>query len=305
MKSTKKLIRIAAFALVCVMVMSAMPLQIFAADNAASAAAETYAEKADVSISLKQNYKYFDEDMPSDLISASVDDTFDYYCFTLGIFDSTAAVYVNCLNRDIGDFILDYGWLYKEVFGEDFSAIKMSDGISREDFGKLLCSQALADECAKIGIDAAALSAMQEIFVSMPANVDTVKLITIQPNKPGTYTMFAVAANPAYNTAFKTEAFYVKYHSSGTKLVFVSDASRGLDSVKAKYFDFSAVVTKDGIPVQSDNVKYIYSGFRQTGLIYLSTKNPPRVPGSYLETVWTLGGTYAFPQTRRIVITIF
>lgn len=305
MKKASKFMRIAALMMICAMLITAMPFRTFAADNGTQAEAVTYAEKTDVSISLKQNYKYFDEDMPSDLISASADDAFDYYCFTLGIFDSLAAVYVNCLSKDVGDVILDYAWLYKEVFGEDFSAIKMSDGISKEDFGKFLNSQALADECARTGIDSAALGAIKEVFANLPSSVTTVCLRTIQPNQPGTYTMVAVAANPAYNTAFKTQAFYVKYHSSGTKLVFVSDASNGLSSSKAKYFDFSAVVAKDGIPVQSDNVKYIYSGFRQTGLIYFSTKNPPREPGSYLETVWTLGGTYAFPQTRRIVITIF
>lgn len=309
MKIRNKTVRAAALVLAMIMIFAVTPFQIFAADNGTESAVAVQSadstEKGNVSISLKQNYKYFDEDMPADLISASVEDSFDYYCFTLGIFDSTAAVYVNCLNKDIGDFILDYGWLYKEVFGDDFAAIKMSDGISREDFGKFLYSQALADECAKIGIDSSALSAMQELFNSMPASVTKISLRTIQPNKPGTYTMFAVAANPAYNTAFKSEAFYVKYHTSGKKLVFVSDASRGLDSVEANHFDFSAVVTKDGIPVQSDNVRYIYSGFRQTGLIYFSTKNPPRVPGTFYQTAWTLGGTYAFPQTRKIVITIF
>lgn len=309
MKTKKLIVRGSALIMAVIMLFTITPVQIFAADNGKEAAVAVEAadstQKSDVSISLKQNYKYFDEDMPADLISTNVADTFDYYCFTLGIFDSLAAVYVNCLNKDIGDFILEYSWLYKEVFGDDFSAIKLSDGISREDFGKLLYSQVLADECARIGIDSAALSAMQELFNSIPESVTKVSLRTIQPNQTGTYTMFAVAANPAYNTAFSTSAFYVKYHTTGKKLVFVSDASRGLDSVKAKHFDFSAVVTKDGIPVQSDNVRYIYSGFRQTGLVYFSTKNPPRVPGTFYQTVWTLGGTYAFPQTRKIVITIF
>ncbi len=309
MKTGKKIIRIAALMLVCVMLLTVTPIQIFAANNdgntAVAVQADSSAEKANVSISLKQNYKYLDEDMPADMISTNVDDSFDYYCFTLGTFDSLAAIYVNCLNKDIGDFILDYDWLYKAVFGDDFAAIKMSDGITREDFVKFLNSEALAAECANIGIDAAALSAMNDIINSMPASVTKVALRTIQPNQPGTYTMFALAANLNYNTAFTTSVFYVKYHTTGTKLVFVSDASRGLDSVKVKHFDFSAVVTKDGIPMNSNNVRYIYSGFRQTGLIYFSTKNPPRVTGTFYQTAWTLGGTYAFPQTRKIVVTIF
>ena len=155
-------------------------------------------------------------------------------------------------------------------------------------------------------IDSNAVSKMLDVINSIPASVTHFRFSMGQPTKPGTYTMFAMATNANYHTATASSVFYVKYHSTGTKLIFVQSTD-GLNVFNAKNFDFSAVVAKDGVPVNSNNVKYIYTGFRANALFYGSTKEPPREAGIYTQTAWTAWFTspYAFPKTRTFTISLF
>ena len=81
---------------------------------------------------------------------------------------------------------------------------------------------------------------MKDIVNSIPTSVTNIKFKEGQPTTPGTYTVFAMATNENYNTAFTSSVFYVKYHSTGTKLVFVQDTD-GLNSFNVGNFDYSAV----------------------------------------------------------------
>lgn len=255
---------------------------------------------ATTSVSLKQDYKYFDESYPSDLLQIAASDSLDRTYFLLDTSSSQQAIiYIDSVSGV--DIATGLSSVFESVLGRSGEDV-CQNGLSRSELVALLNSQELA-ECAatNYNVDDSAISAMKDIVNNISESVTNIKLVAGQPTKPGTYTMFAMATNEDYNTAYVSCAFYVKYHSSGTKLLFVQDTD-GLNSSNVGSFDYSAVVTKDGIPVQSDNVKYIYTGFRSNALFYGSTSEGPRQAGIYTQTAWTLGGTYAFPKTRTFVV---
>ena len=261
--------------------------------------------KASFSISLKQNYKYLDEDLPADFVQPSVNDNFQHFYFILDASSSQATIYLDSLSGiKQTDISVLPSILFQNVLGR--SAIEVyTQGLSRDELIKLVNSDELVGYAeANYHIDAAAINAMKDIVNNIPTSVTNIKLKEGQPTTPGTYTVFAMAANENYNTAFTSSVFYVKYHSTGTKLVFVQDTD-GLNSINVKNFDYSAVVAKDGVPVDSSHVKYIYTGFRSNALFYASTKEGPRQAGIYTQTAWTgIGGKYAFPKTRTFVVSI-
>lgn len=260
--------------------------------------------KASFSISLKQNYKYLDENLPKDFVQPSVNDSFEHYYFVLDASSSQATIYLDSLSGiSQTNISVDHSLLFQTVLGR--SAIEVYvEGLSRGELIKLINSAELVSYCEKFNINSAAINAMKDIVNNIPTSVTNIKLKEGQPTKPGTYTMFAMATNENYETAFTSSVFYVKYHSTGTKLIFVQDTS-GLNSINVKNFDYSAVVAKDGVPVDSSHVKYIYTGFRSNALFYASTKEGPRQAGIYTQTAWTgIGGKYAFPKTRTFVVSI-
>ena len=260
--------------------------------------------KASFSISLKQNYKYLDEALPKDFVQPSVSDSFEHFYFILDASSAQATVYLDSLSGIAQtDISVLPSIMFQTVLGR--SAIEVYvEGVSRDELIKLINSDELAAYAQdNYNIDAAAINAMKDIVNSIPTSVTNIKFKEGQPTTPGTYTVFAMATNENYNTAFTSSVFYVKYHSTGTKLVFVQDTD-GLNSFNVGNFDYSAVVTKDGVPVQSDNVRYIYTGFRSNALFYASTKEGPRQAGIYTQTAWTFLGTYAFPKTRTFVVSL-
>ena len=260
--------------------------------------------KASFSISLKQNYKYLDEALPKDFVQPSVNDNFQHFYFILDASSAQATIYLDSFSGiKQTDISVLPSIMFQNVLGR--SAIEVyTQGLSRDELIKLVNSEELVGYAeANYHIDAAAINAMKDIVNSIPTSVTNIKLKEGQPTTPGTYTVFAMATNENYNTAFTSSVFYVKYHSTGTKLVFVQDTD-GLNSFNVGNFDYSAVVTKDGVPVQSDNVRYIYTGFRSNALFYASTKEGPRQAGIYTQTAWTLLGTYAFPKTRTFVVSL-
>ena len=265
--------------------------------------------KTSFDISLKQNYKYLDEDLPADFVQPSVNDNFEHYYFVLDASTDTGVIYLDSLSGlELLDFTgnISFSWWLTEILGTGVTAdsIYNRDGISRDQLVKLLSDSRMVDYLAGYAIDKDAVDAMLELINSVPENVTKFTFQMGQPTKPGTYTIFAMATNANYYTAYTSSVFYVKYHSTGTKLVFVQDTAN-LTAKNASTFDFSAVVTKDGIPIASDNVRYIYTGFRANALFYGSTKEPCRQAGIYTQTAWTFLGTYAFPKTRTYTVPLF
>ena len=265
--------------------------------------------KTEFDISLKQNYKYLDEDLPADFVQPSVKDDFEHYYFVLDASTDTGVIYLDSLSGlELLDFTgnVSFSWWLTQILGTGVTAdsIYNRDGISRDQLVTLLSDSRMVDYLAGYAIDKDAVDAMLELINSVPANVTKFTFQLGQPTKPGTYTIFAMAANSNYYTAYASSVFYVKYHSTGTKLVFVQDTAN-LTAKNAATFDFSAVVTKDGVPINSDNVRYIYTGFRANALFYGSTKEPCRQTGMYTQTAWTFLGTYAFPKTRTYTIPLF
>lgn len=265
--------------------------------------------KADFSISLKQNYKYLDESLPNDFVKPSVNDNFEHYYVFMDSSSSTGTIYLDSLSGlGVLDFTgnIPFSTMLTQVLGTGITAdsVYNRDGLTREQLVTLLTSESFIAYCnSNYSIDANAFNDMLNVLNSLPAEVTKFMFSMGQPTKPGTYTAFAMATNPEYNTATAASEFYVKYHKKGTKLVFVQNAGN-LNSFNAKNFDFSATITKDGVPIKTDNIRYIYTGITYKGRIYASTTKPPTEAGIYTQTAWTFLGTYAFPITRTFQITL-
>ena len=270
--------------------------------------AEFTMNKSTVEISLNQNYKYLDEDLPADFVQTSVVGDFEHYYFAIDASSDTAVVYIDSSKgRELLDFTgnVAFSWWLTEILGTGVTAEQVyKNGLSRDQLVTLLSDSRMVDFLAGYNMDAQAVNAILEVINSVPENVTRFTFQMAQPTKPGVYTMFVVSTSDDFYTAVsQPSVFYVKFHSTGTKLLFVQDTA-DLTASNADTFDFSAVVTKDGVPIESDNVRYIYTGFRANALFYSSTKEPPREAGIYTQTAWTLLGTYAFPKTRTFTIPI-
>ena len=270
--------------------------------------AEFTMTKSTVEISLNQNYKYLDEDLPADFVQTSVVGDFEHYYFAIDASSDTAVVYIDSSKgRELLDFTgnVAFSWWLTEILGTGVTAEAIyNNGLSRDQLVTLLSDSRMVDFLAGYNMDAQAVNAILEVINSVPENVTRFTFQMAQPTKPGVYTMFVVSTSDDFYTAVsQPSVFYVKFHSTGTKLLFVQDTA-DLTAKNASTFDFSAVVTKDGIPIASDNVRYIYTGFRANALFYGSTKEPCRQAGIYTQTAWTFLGTYAFPKTRTFTIPI-
>ena len=266
--------------------------------------------KASFTISLKQNYKYLDEALPKDFVQPSVSDNFEHYYIALDASASTGIIYIDSLSG-LGE--LDFtgnialSWWLTQILGAGVTAdsVYNRDGLSRDQLVTLLSDSRMIDFLDGYNIDANAVSKMLDVINSIPESVTHFSFKMGQPTKPGTYTMFAMATNANYYTATASSVFYVKYHSTGTKLVFVQDTD-GLNSFNVGKFDYSAVVTKDGVPTGTGTIHYLYTGFRSNALFYASTKEGPRQAGIYTQTAWTAWFTspYAFPKTRTFTVSL-
>lgn len=264
--------------------------------------------KSTFEISLNQNYKYLDEDLPADFVKTSAVGDFEHYYFAIDASSDTAVVYIDSSKGlDLLDFTgnITFSCLLTDILGTGVTAEQVyKNGLSRDQVVKLLSDSRMIDFLAGYNMDAQAVSAILEVVNSVPENVTRFTFQMDQPTKPGVYTMLVVSTSDNFYTAVsQPSVFYVKFHSKGTKLLFVQDTAN-LTAKNAATFDFSAVVTKDGVPIESDNVRYIYTGFRANALLYASTSEPPRQAGIYTQTAWTFLGTYAFPKTRTFVIPI-
>lgn len=262
--------------------------------------------KADVNVSLSQNYVIVGNEIDASTLKTDPVDTFSKYFFTLrlnSISDDSEGVINIQSNYGIAetDLTVKPTFLFQEVL--DRSALDVyTKGLSREELIKLVNSTQFADYLSNYNMDASVVEALKNVVKESPATMQKFCIYAGSPKTPGTYKAVVAAAHEQYNTGVLTTDYYVKYNTKGWKLNWVSDTS-GLNTRKAADFDFRAVVTKDGVPQESGHVKYIYTGFRSNFLIYASTTEPPREAGIYTQTAWTgIKGHYAFPKTRTFTI---
>lgn len=265
-----------------------------------------------LTINVNSNSKFIDEKIPANMLTFSTQDNFnEYYIFTS--IDSNDTAIINVDDKDgmvKNDFTayIPFNQLLLDVLGIDaiLSAeeVYTNRGLTREQLITLLSdSRFVKFVSERHDIDAAACAKLLEAAKSLPENIKHVRFHMGQPEYGGKYQFIVMAGNANYKTAFTcVEPFYVKFHSRGAKLQWIQDIGR-LNAITAKWFNFNAILTRDGIPVDSSHVKYIYTGFRANCLFYGSTKNPPRQPGIYTQTAFTgIKGKYAFPKTRTFVI---
>ena len=266
----------------------------------------------DFDISFTDNDIFLDENLPSSYIQPSVEDNFtkfEIFAYMDGKTDTT--IYIDTaagLNKELafaGNVAFNHVLL--QIFGIEtiLSAdeIYYRRGLSRAELETLVNHPLFVEymqyyhnvnvqTCEKIAAEVSAL----------PAKIQHVWFKIGQPTKPGTYRAIGIAALENYNSAFAAQDFFIRFHSRGTKLIWWQSTS-SLTVFTAKNFNFEAVLTKKGLPINSDHVKYIYTGFRANGKFYASTKNPPREAGIFTQTAYTgISGRYAFPKTRTFII---
>ena len=270
-------------------------------------------ELSDLSISLTRDYKFVDEKLTKDLVKTSVEDSFEHYYIMVDAQQPTATIYIDStLGLKMTDFTanIPFNDVLLKIFGID--AILSADeiyqrrGLSRQQMETLLSdSRFIGYMQSYHNISADVCAEMLNMLNRLPAHVDHFMFQMGQPTKAGTYSFMAITAKQNYKTAVAVnDTFYVKFHSKGVKLQWMQNANE-ISVFNAKNFDFSAVVTKNGIPIKSDHVKYTYVGFSLSRGIYLSAKNPPREAGFYIQTAYTgFGGRFAFPKARTFLIAL-
>ena len=281
--------------------------------EAYSKSATLVVEPADLSISLNRDYKFIDETLKKDLVTTSLEGDFEHYYIMVDAQQPTATIYIDStLGLSMTDFTanIPFNDVLLKIFGID--AILSADeiyqrrGLTRDQMVTLLSDSRFIDYMKSYySVDANACAEMLNMLNRLPESVNHFMFQMGQPSKAGTYFFMAITAKQNYKTAVATnDTFYVKFHSKGVKLQWMQNTSE-LSVFSAKNFDFSAVVTKNGIIMDSDHVRYTYVGFSLSRGIYLSTKNPPREAGFYIQTAYTgFGGRFAFPKIRTFLIAL-
>ena len=266
----------------------------------------------DFTISFTDNDIYLDETLPATYIKPSVEDNFtkfEIFAYLDGKTDTT--IYIDTaagLNKELafaGN--VPFNNVLLEIFG--IETILSADevyyrrGLSRAELETLVAHPAFVEYMQYYhNVNAVTCEKIAAEVKALPANIQHIWFKIGQPTTPGTYKAMGIAALENYNSAFATQEFYIRFHKRGTKLIWWQSTS-SLNVFTAKNFDFRAVLTKNGLPINSDHVKYIYTGFRANGRFYASTKNPPREAGIYTQTAYTgIKGRYAFPKTRTFII---
>lgn len=266
----------------------------------------------DFDISFTKDSIYLDENIPAGYIEPSIKDNFTKFEIFASLDDKTqTTIYIDTekgLNKELafaGN--VPFNSVLLKVFGVDVvlsaDEVYYRRGLSRQELETLVAHPAFIEYMQyHHNINSKACEAIAAQVKALPAEITHIWFKIGQPKTPGTYRALGIAALKNYNTATATQTFYVRFHSKGTKLVWWQDTAN-LNVFTAKNFDFRAVLTKNGVPINSDHVKYIYTGFRSNFRFYGSTKNPPRGAGIYTQTAYTgIKGKYAFPKTRTFVI---
>lgn len=262
--------------------------------------------KATTRVTVHSTNKYFDEKIPADFVTTSVNDDFEIYTIFVGVSSDVAAtIYI-----DLPGTISESQWLkiFDPIFqlvlgrtGEDV----MKNGLTIGELKNLIHAEELINVLKFFNIDTSALETVVKILNNLPSSVEKIKIGIDEPYTAGLYTAVAIATNPNYETGVGVGSLLVKMRSTGTKLYFNQTAeNKKIAASEAANFDFSAMLTRDGVKVESKNIRYIYTGIKANGMPYVDFTNPPKEPGRYVQTAYTFGGSYyAFPVTRSFQIT--
>ncbi len=121
-----------------------------------------------------------------------------------------------------------------------------------------------------------------------------------RPTESGVYLAVGASTNQNYNTAVGVGYLTIAPQSKDVKLEFNNQLpdNNTLTYQEAQSFGFGGKATQNGQAV-SANVKAKYSGVKANGQVIALSNDPIRDTGSYIETVYTVGGNYAAKPITR------
>ena len=118
----------------------------------------------------------------------------------------------------------------------------------------------------------------------------------------GNYVAGAVTLNRGDVNTGGFAFFKIAPRKEGVRQFWAQEAPASMTAEAAKSFDFSAVVTVDGVPLEDPVITYTYQ--KKGGLFGLggsSSREVPTEPGEYTQTA-VVGGNYATANISRTFI---
>lgn len=265
--------------------------------------------KANVSVKVNSTNIFAGDAIPEGFITTDPADKFDLYTIYAGITSNvTTGIYLDLPDRytSEGSLVLKAIDAALAAAGQKTLTQMLNEGVTVGELRQLFNTQGLLDLLDKLNIDTGTFGQIMTVINKLPGILDSVRISFGTPNRAGLYTVAVVTDSKNYNTGVGMGFLLVRMRLSGSNLVWADEIPNGKLTVEeAKNFNFDAILTYDGLPVDDQSsVHYLYSGFTSSWRIYSSTTTPPTEPGRYVVTVCILGGNYmAAPITRSFQIT--
>ena len=136
----------------------------------------------------------------------------------------------------------------------------------------------------------------------LPEDLVTHIYVDEQPVDAGNYVAGAVTLNRGDVNTGGFAFFKIAPRKEGVRQFWAQEAPASMTAEAAKNFDFSAVVTVDGVPLEDPVITYTYQ--KKGGLFGLggsSSREVPTEPGEYTQTA-VVGGNYATANISRTFI---
>ena len=265
--------------------------------------------KANVSVKVNSTNIFAGDAIPDGFITTDPADKFDLYTIYAGITSNvTTGIYLDLPDRYTAEDSLILKLIDEalKAAGQKTLTEMLNDGVTVGELRNLFNTQGLLDLLDKLNIDTGTFGQIMAVINKLPGILDSVRISFGTPNRAGLYTVAVVTDSKNYNTGVGMGFLLVRMRLSGSNLVWADEIPNSKLTVgEAKNFNFDAILTYDGLPVDDQSsVHYLYSGFTSSWRIYSSTTTPPTEPGRYVVTVCILGGNYmAAPITRSFQIT--
>lgn len=262
--------------------------------------------KANVSVKVNSTNIFAGDAIPDGFITTDPADKFDLYTIYAGITSNvTTGIYLDLPDRYTAEDSLILKLIDEalKAAGQKTLTEMLNDGVTVGELRNLFNTQDLLEQ---LNIDTGTFGQIMTVINKLPGILDSVRISFGTPNRVGLYTVAVVTDSKNYNTGVGMGFLLVRMRLSGSNLVWADEIPNGKLTVEeAKNFNFDAILTYDGLPVDDQSsVHYLYSGFTSSWRIYSSTTTPPTEPGRYVVTVCILGGNYmAAPITRSFQIT--
>lgn len=158
-----------------------------------------------------------------------------------------------------------------------------------------------------LGDNAGVISAIQKVVDTVlkiyPAAED-LEISFKRPTESGVYLAVGASTSQNYKTAVGVGYLTIMPQTKNVKLEFNNQLpdNNTFTYQEAQSFEFGGKATQDG-QVVSANVKAKYSGVTAGGKIIALSNTPLTDPGSYIETIYMVGGNYiATPIIRSYTV---